>query len=303
MIRPLHVGDLARLFWMSGRLSGNQAAPRDAVFTRRGKNLRWVLLRRWFSPGDTMRGWVCMEEGQFRGVVSAHDRSSPLAWEVDLLLFGSLSYECASSLLEALSNAAAEQGVLKVFLRLPQDSPVIKVAMQAEFCPYGEEKLYRAKGPSFPRAKPIYDFQSWSEEQDAQNLFHLYCQNVPATVRSAEGMTFEEWKVSREPAVGRSQQFSCYQENEFVGWVRASKFGRKGNVELLARPAHREDLLAFGMGRLHRRSSIVCLVPSFQTDLAAILERHKFEPRGNFTTLMKQTTSRVREPQLAPLRA
>lgn len=242
-----------------------------------------------------------MDDGHISGMVSALDRSSPLTWEIDFLLFDSIDSDTCLTLLETLSIAAAEKGVTKVFLRLPQDSPMLSVAAKADFCPYVEERLFRAKGISFMRADSSCTFYPWAET-DTQALFQLYCQVVPAKVRSVEGMTLEEWKVSREPAPGRSQQFAYYQGSDFIGWLRTSKFGRRGAIDLLARSNHLEDMLAYGMRHLRHRSSISLLVPGFQSELYTLLEEHKFERAGNFVSLVKQTTRRVPETQLAPLR-
>ena len=304
MIRPLGTSDLPRLFLQSGKLTGNQAAPKEALISRRASGLRFrSLIKQWFSPGDSFHGWLCLEDGTLCGLVSVRERSSPRAWEIDRLLLSGLDQNAGQALLEAVGNAAAERGVLKIFMRLPQDSLVLSIAAQAGFCTYLEEKLFRSKGISLgPKAaESNYSLQSCSEAE-AQTLFQLYCQVVPAAVRCVEGMTLKEWQASRESASG-CRQFTCWQEDELVGWLRVASCGRAGIIELMARPKDVEALLYYGLGCLRHKSYVNYLVPAFQSDLAALLQEHKFELAGNYMSLVQETASRVRQPQLAPLKA
>ena len=317
MIKPLGTSNLPRLFLQSGKQMGNQAVPKEALISRRPNGLRFrSLVKQWFSPGDSFHGWLFLKDGKLCGVVSVRERSSRSTWEIDRLLFSEPDQDAGQALLEAVGSAAAERGVLKVFLRLPQDSPILSIAAKAGFCTYLEEKLFRSKGislgPKMPESN--YSLQPCSEAE-AQVLFQLYCQVVPAAVRCVEGMTLNEWQatswepVSRrrqlaclEPASSR-RQYTCWQEDELIGWLRVSSCGRAGIIELMAQPKHMEAMLDYGLSCLRHKSYVNYLVPAFQGDLAVLLQEHKFELAGNYISLVQETASRVRQPQLAPLKA
>ena len=304
MIRPLGISDLPRLFLQSGKLSGNQAVPRDVLVSRRVSSLRFrSLVRQWFAPGDSFHSWVCLEDNKLCGLISARERSGYRVWEIDRLLVNELDENASRAMFEAIGNTAAQQGVPKIFLRLPQDSSALAVAAKAGFCSYLEEKLFRSKGiSSGPKVAALgYRFLPCSEAE-AQNLFQLYCQVIPAAVRTVEGMTLKEWQSCQEYKSGRSHQLACWYEDELVGWIRITVYRRAGIVDLMAKPNHIEAVLDFSLSCLYHKSYVNYLVPAFQSDLAILLQEHKFELAGNYISLIQETAGRVRQPQLAPLK-
>jgi len=304
VIRPLGISDLPRLFLQSGKMTGSQAVPLDALVSRRASGLRFRhLVKQWFSPGDSFRGWVYLESNKLCGLVSVRERSGHRVWEIDRLLFNELDENASLAMFEAVGNTAAQQGVLKVFLRLPQDSSVLAIAAKTGFCSYIEEKLFRSKGNSLGSkvAESSYRFQPCSEAE-AQNLFHLYCQVIPAAVRCVEGMTLNEWQSCQESGSGHRHQLTCWYEDDLVGWIRITICGRAGIVELMAKPNHLEAVLDFSLSCLCHKSYVNYIVPAFQSNLAVLLQERKFELAGNYISLIQETASRVRQPQLAPLK-
>ena len=181
---------------------------------------------------------------------------------------------------------------------------MLPIAVKAGFSSYSEEKLFRSKGKSLgpKEAAAGYRFLPCSEAE-AQNLFQLYCQLIPAAVRAAAGMTLKEWQSCQEQKSGHSHQMACWYENELVGWVRISVYKRSGIVDLMAKPNHLESVLDFSLSCLCHKAYVNYLVPTFQNDLADLLQEHKFELMGNYISLVQETASRVRQPQLAPLKA
>jgi hypothetical protein len=304
VIRPLGISDLPRLFLQSGKLTSNQAAPKEAMVSRRASGLRFrSLVKQWFSPGDSFHGWVCLEDDRYCGLVSVRERSGHPVWEIDRLLINELDENVSQAMFEAVGNTAAKLGVPKVFLRLPRDSSILDIAVKIGFCSYLEEKLFRSKGNSIGSkvAESSYRFEPCSEAE-AQNLFHLYCQVVPAAVRCVEGMTLNEWQSCQESASGHRQQLTCWYEDNLVGLIRITIYGRVGVVELMAKANCLEVVLDFSLSCLCHKSYVNYIVPVYQNDLAVLLQERKFEPAGNYITLIQETASRVRQPQLAPLK-
>lgn len=305
MIRPMGINDLPRLFFQSGKLTGNQAVPMDAMVSRRAHGVRFRrLVRQWFSPGDSFHSWIELENHKICGIISVRERSGHLVWEIDRLLFNELDVDTTQAMFEAVANTAAQQGVPKIFLRLAQDSSMLDIATQNGFCSYLEEKLFRSKGNSMATAvtETNYRFQPCLET-DAQNLFHLYCQVVPAKIRCVEGMTLKEWQAYQESGIGLGHQLTCWYENELVGWIRITTYRRAGIVELIANPTHLEPMLDFSLSCLCHKTFVYCIVPAFQIDLEAMVQERKFELVGNYISLIQETAGRVRQPQLAPLKA
>ena len=298
------MSDLPRLFMQSGKMTGNQAVPKEAMVSRRVSGLRFrSLVKQWFSPGDSFHGWVCLENNKICGLVSVRERSGHQVWEIDRLLFNELDENASQAMLEAAGNTAAQQGVPKVFLRLPQNSSALAIVAKTGFCSYLEEKLFHSRGNSLGSkvAESSYRFQPCSEAE-AQNLFHLYCQVTPAAVRCVEGMTLNEWQSCRESGSGHIQQLTCWYEDDLVGWIRITICGRSGIVELMAKPNHLEVVLDFSLSCLCHKSYVNYIVPAFQNDLAVLLQERKFELAGNYISLIQETAGRVRQPQLAPLK-
>ncbi len=304
MIRPLGISDLPRLVLQSGKLD-NQAVPRDVLVSRHVSNLRFrSLIRQWFAPGDSFHSWVCVEDNKLRGLVSAKERWGHRVWDIDRLLFDEVDQDKCLAMFETVSNSAANQGVPKIFLRLSQDSPMLQVATTVGFNAYQQEKLYSSRGVSSGplAADGGYRFLPCTEVE-AQNLFHLYSQIVPAAIRSVEGMTLKEWQSCQEYKSGMAHQLTCWFGDELIGWIKITLYKRSGIVDLIAKPNHIEPVLDFSLSCLGHKKYANYLVPAYQSDLAALLNVRKFEPAGDYISLVKETAGRIRQPALAPVKA
>jgi len=304
VIRSLGISDLPRLVLQSGKL-GNQAIPRDVLVSRHSTNLRFrSLIRQWFAPGDSFHSWVCLKDNRLCGLVAAKERSGHRVWDIDRLLYDEVDQNSCMAMFETVSSEAAKQEVPKIFLRLSQDSPMLPLAAKVGFTAYLEERLFSSKGVSFNTlaTEAGYRFLPWTEAE-AQNLFHLYCQLVPAAVRSVEGMTLKEWQSCQEYKSGKSHQVSCWFGDELVGSIIITLYKQSGIVDLMAKPGHLEPVLDFSLSCLGHKSYANYLVPVYQSDVATLLNERKFEPRGNYVGLVKETAGRVCQPALAPVEA
>jgi hypothetical protein len=237
-------------------------------------------------------------------LVSAKERSEHRVWDLDRFLFDEGDQNSCLAMLETISSDAAKQGVPKIFLRLLENSPLLPITAKAGFTAYLDEKLFRANGVSYDNlaTEAGYLFLPCTEG-DAQNLFHLYCQVVPATVRSVEGMTLKEWQSCQEYKLGKTHRLTCWFGDELIGCIRITLYRRSGLVDLIAKPNHLEPVLDFSLSCLGHKSYANYLVPAFQNDLASLLTVRKFEPAGNYVNLVKETAGRVRQPALAPVKA
>ena len=312
MIRSLALGDLVTLLLHRGRPPYNEAKTKDNLEPSPATQPPvGAFVGRWLPLRQGGHGWVWIEKGHLEGLISARRRSGRNVWEVNNLLLTRQDKGMCLALLDRLSSAGGKLRVTKVFLRLPQTSPVIEMAQAAGFSPYLEEHLYRLQArPSQRPGKP--DFHPYAFrprlEADGYNLFQLYTAAVPAPVRCAEGMTFQEWQQTRERRTGRGRQreFICYREGSLVGWLRVRALSGVGQLELMAQPAEEsglEAMLRYSLARLSNNSCLLCLTPTFQGELQRLLRQHHFEQVAKYTTLVKELAVRVRQPVLVPMQA
>ena len=110
-----------------------------------------------------------------------------------LLLSGDSREEVSLPLLESLSQEAALQGVQKLFLRLPEESPLLSAARRAGYAPYLRERLFMAVHPAFSEVEAPAGL-SPRRRSDTLDLYRLYASLAPVRVRQAEGFTLQEWQ-------------------------------------------------------------------------------------------------------------
>src|SRR5207249_3705768 len=124
------------------------------------------------------------------------------------LILGEIDSIVVRSLFSYLTAVGGEVGIQKVFLRVPEDSPIIDPARGTGFVEYNLETLYvrPVTVPNFPHV-PLEGLRQKSSVDD-HALFQLYCQSVPVVVREAEAMVFDEWQQLRQrnrPVVKRRE--------------------------------------------------------------------------------------------------
>jgi hypothetical protein len=177
------------------------------------------------------------------------------------------------------------------------------MAKQAGFNNYLTELLYRldeihqsAPPDPLPVLRP-------KASADEHALFRLYSASAPLQVRSAEGMTLQEWTHSREKDAHRE----LVQENvgEVTAWLRIRYGGASGQFEIFAAPESGDlgRLVDYALTVLKTRRPVYCLVPEYQQQLRRVLEERSFYQAGSYSCFSKQLAVRVHEPRWVPLRA
>jgi len=241
-------------------------------------------------------------------VVSTKSCSGPAAWQIDYLQVG--EDEHCFALLDKASAAAAEKGVKKIFLRLPSTSPLIDGVRRAGFSCYTKDYLFRygGEGGQGPAEVPLPYLLRPRSRADEYSLFSLYGVAVPLAVRSAEGMTLEEWRESRDRGswLERHREFVLEKQGSLVGWLRINVARGMGCFAILFQPWAQDELgwlVNYGLTCLDGKSPILCIVSAFQGQLRVLLERLDFEEVAEYSTLVKEIALRVREPSFVPMRA
>jgi len=303
-VRPLRPTDFVSLMGRTGGVGWwNGAKPSGRLGgDSSGSALVASLLER-LLPLERRSAWVCYEDGELRGFIAARQRTGRTVWEVDSLLLADGNMDEVSwPLLESLTEEAGAQGVVKVFLRLSEDSVLLPAARRVGYTPYLRETLFAAVHP------PIVDVELPGLEPrkrgDALDLYRLYASMAPVRVRQAEGLTLQEWQDTRDRKASgpRARQWVLRSENSVQAWLAIQKERRTGFIDLLAVPtAPTTDLIRFGLEKL-RCQIVLCLVPEYLS-LHAAMEDSEFTPVARYVSLLKPLAVRVPQARLVPASA
>ncbi len=306
MIRTLYPIDLPPLFLSSGRMPLNQAITCDSLSKRSPKSPE-ALVQHWLPLRMRRHTWVYIERVRIQGLVSARSGYGSTAWHVDYL---QVDEERCLPLLDKVSADAAKQGVRKLFLRLPSDSPLIDEVRRSGFTSYKTDYVYRYNGKGAQRA-PVasaqYLFRSISKTDDYR-LFDLYSAAVPAPVRIAEGMTLKEWQETRELASWPEQhkEFVLGENSHLAGWLQIKAIKGTGcfNIMYHQLDDYGLDLLVnYALICLNGKHPIFCVAFAFQETLLRLLGKLGLEQVAECSTLVKEIAIKVSQPQYMPIRA
>ncbi|MBI4302534.1 MAG: hypothetical protein HY664_08005 [Chloroflexi bacterium] len=294
MIRPLRITDLEALVDFHRRASTNLV-----VTWGRWSNPRWPL---WVTPlarpgwGGNRHTWVYKEGWSIHGIVSARALGSGV-WEVDyLLLDKEKEHEVSWTLLNQLGFGIKETA--KYRLCLAGDSPWLGTVRRAGFSPTGLWNLYRRMRPAAAKDPPLP--LRPQHPQDEYPLFQLYNTVFPLTLRQMEAMTFAEWQMINDQRLDNLslRQFVAEKEGSLIAWVGVSSRRHAGYFEALVHPAEAQGLAGifdFILEQLSGKSPILGVTPS-QSGLREALHNRDFEALGEFTTFMKDSAIRLRQP-------
>jgi hypothetical protein len=242
------------------------------------------------------------------GLISVRNKASSSLWDIDrLFLAAEAEGEICTQLLNYLTAVGGEMGIHRVFLRLAEDSHLLEHARQAGFFQYQYESLFRWNGHTRLSADVEVGLKTKGRRDD-HGIFQLYNSSVPAMVRQAQAMTFQEWRELRDKNQDtRDRQEFILQENGVIaGWLQILTNHRVGQFDLLVRPGSEqaiEGMASFALSRLTKKSAVYALIPEYQAQACRVLEENGFIPVGKFCSMVKQLTVRVRQPRLVPVRA
>jgi hypothetical protein len=307
-IRTLSTIDLLR-FLIDGRSLGPDLAQ---TWDKVGNNTGNVP-----GPTSIVGGLVLHQEMErcsvltdglhLRALASVRARSGPKAWEVHCLNVPPEMEQEGTELLERQCMLVGEKGGERVFLRLPNSSPIAKLAKQAGFLFCTHETLYRRE-ISLPRSPITTKFIRPSLPPDEYPVFRLYNECVPSEVKSEYALTFDEWSDAME-ACGNGEQHGIYEAQGCVrGWVRVGYGKRSANrLEIMVHPEEEagvwDDLVSWGLQQGRAMAPFLSLVPDHQPSLALALEKKGFMPTVQYQLMVKPITVRVKDSAFAAVGA
>ncbi len=305
MIRSLRPTDLVSVLASSGSFS-NYVRTKDCLgWEDASRSLLLPLLRQWVRLRKLHHTLVWIERNQIQGLISIRQRAGRSAWEISLLHLPSDGSRVGFNLLDALGFLGDMPTIPRLFLRLPQDSELIQIAMKSGFTLYAQQRLYEYTGkqaPHVPGDSPVQlSFHALDTPADFR-LFQVYGQVFPERVRRWEGMTLDEWEDSRE-IFPWGRVYLCEKESKEIGWLDLETRGKKACMEIVAPEEDRECLeqvLLWGLEQLSSRTQVFSLAYTFQTRLCQLLEDKGFRLSNEYSLLAKEQVVRIKQPCLAP---
>jgi hypothetical protein len=307
MIRSLYRTDLISLLFFARHAPYNQAVARSSL----GKRSLFspdVILENWFPINGKRYTWVYEDDGRIGGAASAKGSVAPTVWQIDYLQVS--DEERCVALLEMASVDASERGVRKLFLHFNSTSPLTDGVRRAGFTNYNKDYLYRYGGERVRHADTAPDTCRLRPRNPADDfgLFQLYNAASPVSVRTAEGITLEEWKESREHGswLEQRREFIMEKQGSPVAWLQINTAKGGGCFEIVSHNLGNDGLqwlVNHALKYLDGKSPILCIVPAFQGQLNGMLEASGFERVAEYTASVKEIAIKVKQPQFVPMRA
>lgn len=309
MIRPLHPTDMpSYLAFVRNACYGEgvERCPDGLV------PLRFLgLLGRSLALDAPRQTWVYTRDREILGLAAVNGRRDGAVWEIDRWVGTGLpeAERALQSLLEHLACVGGEEGIQKIFLRLPSESPLLAVARKAGFVAYCTERVYRGNARSTHREKAPFRPRRGT---DSHALFMHYTHTVPGRVRQVEALTMQEWrwldgwKPRRHWRLGVAlghRDFVWESEGQILAWIRVE--GRRrilyASVDhRLLGEAEIESAVDYALAGVRSASTVYCPVRDYQDVLERVFARNSFEPAGEYVLMVQHLTVRVGERILVP---
>lgn len=308
-VRDLRPTDLVAFAAFEAKASPNLARTRDRLQQESRGPLSFNALVEPWLPTEARRTIVAADGMTLRGLASARQRRKSTVWEVDWLVISDEERptDTTIALLELLAARCGEAGAHRVFLRVPREPALVDAARRANFWPYASETVFVRSPASRPAMAAVPEGLRPRTKQDDHCLFRLYTAVVPSAVRSAEGMTLEDWRASSEETSGRRREFVMAHDDTAEAWVWVSRARGASQVSLITTRDNASTvnaLVQFALTQCGRRDPVIALVPDFQSGLQHALRADwGFEEVAHYQTLIRHLPVRVAQSAFVPARA
>jgi hypothetical protein len=141
--------------------------------------------------------------------------------------------EVAPMLVRYLCEQAGRNGVMRLFVRIPLDEPLLPIFRMEGFRQYATESLLMAERPE-PHSDPLFGMRP-VKGRDSRLLYHLYRKVTPLGVAQLEAPSYKVWKA-QQPGGGQQELLDRV---EVAGWLRVQKsssFGRPHTLDFMSLP-------------------------------------------------------------------
>ena len=318
-MRTFRFGDVLRCILLNAPKEPNLACPREGL-TSTGPLPNSTLWKETLANRDdrvTLAQWDGLRLG---GLASARVRGGRRAWEIDRLFLTqeadrfsangngqhSPPSTVALELFDQVGQAAGALRAERIFLRLPAKSPIFLMARRAGFFPYFEEMLLEGTVSGSPRSGETKetDPADWQDllTEDQYSLFQLYCAATPQMVRSAVGLTFDQWRDAQENR-GNRRDLVAKEGGRVVSWLGLSKRRQVTGVDALVHPGDPSLLKALVARALAQEGVQRWLVPDYQEEVVTQLLESQFHEVARYSVMVKRVAVPVVNPGMATVEA
>ncbi len=296
MIRSSRTADVIRYGIFGGPAPGNRAFPLASVGNQSSPAMS---KREVMSSAASLRSKdthsLTLAHGRYvPAIVAAKPRATVRAWEVTQMLVDSPESAACHEVFGILFREIAHRGGERLFLRLREDDPLVRIAATCGFTKYGEETLLAGPKVSFPGVstqdiRPV-------KPVDEHDLFRLYNASTPSRVRFALGMTADQWRAAREPAGWRSREYIYRRDDAAQGWAQVIRKGRSAILTLMSHPDAADSvpaLVTHGISRSWAVGSWYVLASGHQSRLQALMGQRGHWEVARYVTMARAITSPV----------
>ena len=208
-------------------------------------------------------------------------------------------------LLEKLFLEAGEQGIQRIFARLPEDGPEVEIFQQVGFSIYTQEDIFRLGQMPSELSHPERMTVRPQQPADSWGLQGLYATVAPRLVQRAEHLTVRRWEATSGlwPGQARREGYVLEDKGEVISYLRIRR-GQTGHwLEMLLHPQAYEradELVEQSLSLLaeYPPRPIYCCLRRYQGGLRVPLEAKGFQLFASQCVMVKHTTVRVKKPVL-----
>lgn len=313
MIRSIGAGDLLAVRTLVGRHGATELTAPNWPKTppeNRTPTPWWLIQGALIPRRGKARVGIAIEHDRSHGLVVAQPRGSELVWDVEHLIVPA-SLDAGVELLHWACDQASSHLARRIFLETSEEGPGFDVANRAGFerCTGGTMFVLPAgatvdKTDSVP-ARPRL-------RSDEMGLFQLYNAVVPAPVRSAEALDYQEWGSLHRgrkpwgPSLVGAQDYVWEMGPRVVGWVHLIYGERAQHMNLLIHPqadALAERMVRDAIAQLSPKVPVLVDTREYQESLKEALHNLGFGTGHGYLVWVKQFARRVTEPSLATVQA
>ncbi len=272
---------------------------------------------------------VYIDRGSVQGFVQAKPRwGRDEEWAITTLaIMDRAPYHVSEALLEAVSQAAGEAGVLRLFVKVPGDESDLPQFRRLGFTHYTNEHIwgnlyFAQRGQGTSADEPSMGQVRKQSNSDAWDLLQLYSAVTPPAVQRAETLSSRNFRRSYLPRpllpssglVERAYVWpdASGQKQSLGGYMRLVTGARAHWLTTMFRPdsANRDicpqafDYVLWKAARSGPKP-VYCGVRDYQAELGGILEARGFHHFSEQALLVKYLAEpiKVKQPVLAPFLA
>lgn len=302
LVRPCRPGDLRGLREVPTVHRANQPESLLAPYS----SLRHGIRSLWPFPAERTRMFVACADEQLIGYADFSPGGPDYRWL--LMAVGSTPQGLANHAIEALVRfatvTAGENGVKRLYAKLPLDLPLLQEFRSLSFRPYAEEDIMIAQALPECAAPRVLRAQ---EQADTWAIHQLYSAATPRQVQYAEAYTSHFWDMNtRRGAATGVRGWVVEEGHQLSGYLRVLCRGDWYVIDVVVAPDRSDvlkTLLDGAAAFIGPRSSqrVYADIPTYLRHFIPEFESRGFKVSWQQQLLVKYTTATARAPLSEPV--